>query len=293
MRPLLEKSGLLAGRDFLLAYSPERIDPGNAKFDFRSVPRLVGGLTPEATGAACLFYTQIVDHVFPVSSCRAAEFAKLLENTFRQVNIALANEMAIVCHEMSLDVWEIIEAAASKPFGFMRFDPGPGVGGHCIPVDSTYLAWHVRREAGHQFRILEQAEDINCQMPAYVVSRIAEALNEAGKALKGARILVLGITYKPDVADVRESPALRVMSLLERRGAKVSYHDPHIPFVSRNGGASHRVPLSTRILGTSDCVALLVPHSAYDLAWIAQESKLVFDARNGYGASARSNVVRL
>jgi UDP-N-acetyl-D-glucosamine dehydrogenase len=226
VRPLLETSGLTAGEDFLLAFSPERIDPGNEEFTLRNTPKVVGGHTPEATEATTLFYEQLVDKVVVVSSCRAAELSKLLENTFRHVNVALVNEMAMLSQEMGIDVWEVVDAAATKPFGFMPFHPGPGVGGHCVPLDPTYLSWQVRREAGHQFRILEQAEDINAQMPAYVASRIGDALNDAGKAVRGARILVLGVAYKVDVGDVRESPAIKVMKHLYRRGADVSFHDP-------------------------------------------------------------------
>ena len=211
---------MAAGRDFLLAYSPERIDPGNAEFTFRDVPRVVGGLNAESTGIAVLFYEQLVDKVMAVSSCRAAELAKLLENTFRHVNIALANEMAMLCHEVDIDVWEVVDAAATKPFGFMPFYPGPGVGGHCIPLDPTYLSWQMKRDAGHQFRVLEEAEDINAQMPAWVAGRIAEVLNDGSRSVKDARILVLGAAYKPDVGDVRESPAVKIMQLLHKRGAQ-------------------------------------------------------------------------
>src|SRR5919198_1200665 len=210
--PLLETSGHRPGRDFLLAYSPERIDPGNQEFHLGNTPRIVGGTSPEATAVAALFYEQMVEKVGTVSSARTAELAKLLENTFRHVNIALANEMAVLCHEMGIDVWEVIEAAASKPFGFMAFTPGPGVGGHCIPLDPAYLAWQVRRDAGHQFRILEQAQDINAQMPGWAAARLGEALNDREKPLKRARVLVLGVAYKPDLGDVRESPSLRVMA---------------------------------------------------------------------------------
>src|ERR671918_2579505 len=218
VQPLLEQSGLAAGRDFLLAYSPERIDPGNEEFPFPSIPRIVGGFTPESTGMASLFYGQLVDKVIAVGSCRAAELAKLLENTYRHVNIALVNELAMICHEMGIDTWEVIEAAATKPFGFLPFRPGPGVGGNCIPVDPTYLAWQVRRDAGYRFRTLEQAQEINDHMPAYVASRIGDALNDAGMAVRGARVLVLGVAYKPDVGDARESPSVKVMELLARRG---------------------------------------------------------------------------
>lgn len=293
VRPILESTGLSAGRDFLLAYSPERIDPGNGKFGFRDTPRVVGGMAPEATGIAGLFYEQLVDEIYVVSSCRAAELAKLLENTFRHVNVALVNEMAMLCNEMNIDVWEVIEAAATKPFGFMPFHPGPGVGGHCIPLDPTYLSWQVRRDAGHQFRILEQAQDINAQMPGYVASRIGDALNEVGKAVKDANILVLGVTYKPDVGDIRESPALQLMGYLHRRGAAISFHDPFVDEVSVNGGVVARTELTLRAVRSADCVALITPHRTYDLDWILQHAALVFDARNAYGVTKHEKVTRL
>jgi UDP-N-acetyl-D-glucosamine dehydrogenase len=293
VRPILETSGLTATRDFLLAYSPERIDPGNDEFGLRNTPKIVGGITPEATGLTTLFYEQLVDKVVAVSSCRAAELAKLLENTFRHVNIALVNEMATLCYETGIDVWEVTEAAATKPFGFMPFAPGPGVGGHCIPLDPAYLAWQVRRDAGHQFRILEQAQDINAQMPGYVATRIGDVLNEAGKPVKRARILVLGVAYKSDVGDVRESPALRVMTILYRRGADIVFNDPHAPEVQVNGMHLTSTDLTQRELAKADCVALLTPHHAYDLDWIAGHAPLIFDARNAYGPDRRPNVVRL
>jgi UDP-N-acetyl-D-glucosamine dehydrogenase len=291
--PLLEASGRRAGRDFLLAYSPERIDPGSREFHFGNTPRIVGGTTAEATAVAALFYEQMVEKVLTVSSARAAELAKLLENTFRHVNIALVNEMAMLCHETGIDVWEVIEAAASKPFGFMAFQPGPGVGGHCIPLDPTYLAWQVRRDAGRQFRILEQAQDVNAQMPAWVAARIGEALNEHAKPLKGARVLVLGVAYKPEVGDVRESPSLRVMSALARRGAKVTFHDPFVEAVTVDGKRLSRSELTARAVAGADLVALLTPHSAYDLDWLARVATLVFDARNAFGPGRRPNVVTL
>ncbi len=293
LRPLLETSGLSAGRDFLLAYSPERIDPGNDEYELRNTPKVIGGSTPEAGNVAALFYGQLIDKVALVSSCRAAELAKLLENTFRHVNIALTNEMAMLCHEMGIEVWEVIDAASTKPFGFMTFYPGPGVGGHCIPLDPTYLSWQVRRAAGRQFRILEQAEDINAQMPAYVATRIGDVLNEHGKAVKGARVLVLGIAYKADVGDVRESPALKVMQQLRRRGAKVSYHDPYVAAVDVDGVRVSRAAFTGRSLATADCVAILTPHSEYDLQWIADHARLVFDSRNAYNSDRRANIVRL
>jgi UDP-N-acetyl-D-glucosamine dehydrogenase len=293
VRPILEGSGLVAGRQFLLAYSPERIDPGNVEFGLQNTPKIVGGLTPEATGLVTLFYEQLTDKVVSLSSCRAAELAKLLENTFRHVNIALVNEMATLCHEMGIDVWEVVDAAATKPFGFMRFAPGPGVGGHCIPLDPAYLAWQVRRDAGHQFRILEQAQDVNAQMPAYVTSRIADALNDCGKPVKGAHILVLGVSYKPDVGDLRESPALKIMSLLERRGATIQFHDPFADEVRLGARTVEASALRAALVERVDCVALLTPHSAYDLDWLAQHATLVFDAHNAYGPAVYANVVRL
>jgi len=293
VRPLLEASGHMADRDFLLAYSPERIDPGNEEYGLRNTPKIVGGLSPEATGVAALFYSQLVDKVVVVSSSRAAELAKLLENTFRHVNIALVNEMAMLCAETGIDVWEVIHATATKPFGFMPFYPGPGVGGHCIPLDPAYLAWQVRRDAGHQFRILEEAEDINAQMPAYVASRINDALNERGKPVKGARIFVLGVAYKPGVGDVRESPALKAMAHVYRRGAVVTFHDPYVESVALNGNLMHRAELNRATLRRADCVALLTPHPTYDLDWIADHADLIFDARNAYNGHQRPNVVRL
>jgi len=293
VRPALERSGLTMGRDFLLAYSPERIDPGNEEFDFRRIPRVVGGLTSEATGVASLLYAQLVDKVISVSSCRAAELAKLLENTFRHVNIALVNEMAMLCHDMDIDVWEVIGAAASKPFGFMPFYPGPGVGGHCIPLDPEYLAWQVRRDAGRQFRILEEAQDINSQMPTYVVSRVAEMLNDTSKSVRGSDVLVLGVAYKPDVGDTRESPALPVMSLLSKKGARVRFHDPHVPSCVVNGAELQRTELTQRALQKADVVVLITPHHRYDLEWLAKSAPLIFDARNAFAELKSPNVVTL
>jgi UDP-N-acetyl-D-glucosamine dehydrogenase len=290
--PLLEASGQRVGRDFLLAYSPERIDPGNQEFHFANTPRIVGGTTAEATSVAALFYEQMIEKVVTVSSARAAELAKLLENTFRHVNIALVNEMAMVCHETGIDVWEVIAAAATKPFGFMAFTPGPGVGGHCIPLDPAYLAWQVRRDVGHQFRILEQAQDVNAQMPGWVARRIGEALNEHAKALKGARVLVLGVAYKPDVGDVRESPSLRVMAALARRGAKLSFHDPFVDAIDLDGRRLQRTALTPRAVAGADLVALLTPHSSYDLEWLARSAALLFDARHAIEGDP-GNLVRL
>jgi UDP-N-acetyl-D-glucosamine dehydrogenase len=293
LRPLLESSGLEAGHDFLLAYSPERIDPGNQEWTLRNTPKVVGGHTPEATGLASLFYGQLVDKVVSVSSCRAAELAKLLENTFRHVNIALVSELAMLCHETGIDVWEVVDAAATKPFGFMPFYPGPGIGGHCIPLDPAYLAWQMRRDVGRQFQLLEQAQDVNARVPEYVASRIGEALNDRGKAVRGARILVLGVSYKADVGDVRESPAAKVMAHLYKRGANLTFNDPFVEDVAVNGTTLRRSMLSHHVVSEADCVAVLTPHSAYDLNWVADHAAFVFDARNAYGSDRRPNVVRL
>jgi UDP-N-acetyl-D-glucosamine dehydrogenase len=293
VREILESGGLRASRDFLLAYSPERIDPGNEEFTFRNVPRVVGALSPEAAGMAALFYGQLVDKVVTVGSCRAAELAKLLENTFRHANIALVNELSMICHEMGIDTWEVLDAAGTKPFGFMPFQPGPGVGGNCIPVDPTYLAWQVRRDAGYRFRTLEQAQEINDGMPGYVATRVGDVLNVAGKAVNGAGVLVLGVAYKPDVGDARESPAVKVMELLDRRGASVSFCDPHVPMVTVNGRPVESTDMTRRSVAAADCVAILTPHRAFDLDWIAEHAALVFDARNAFGDDRRPNVVRL
>lgn len=292
VRDIIEGSGLKLSEDYLLAYSPERIDPGNAEFTMRNTPRIVGGATPESLAAAVAFYEQVVDKVVPLSSTRAAETAKLLENTFRHVNIALVNELAMLSHELGIDVWEVIHAAETKPYGFMAFHPGPGVGGHCIPLDPTYLAWQVRRESGRRFAVLEQAQDINDRMPNYVASRVGGLLNEAGLAIKGAKILILGVAYKADIGDVRESPALRVLNLLHKKGAIVTFHDFFVEEVPVNGGLIRRSELD-ECLPDADCVVLLTPHSAYDLDEIADRARIVFDTRDAYGSRRPANVVPL
>jgi len=295
VRPILEAgSGLRADEEeFLLAYSPERIDPGNAEFGMRNTPRVVGGCTPEATATAVAFYGQIVDKVMTVSSTRVAETAKLLENTFRHINIALVNELSILCHEMGIDVWEAIDAAGTKPYGFMPFFPGPGVGGHCIPLDPTYLAWQIRRESGRRFGVLEQAQEVNERMPDWVASRVGGILNDRGLPVKDADILALGVTYKADVGDVRESPSLRVMEALHRKGARVGFHDVYVEEVPLNGGVAHRVEDLDAAVAQADCVVLLTPHSEYDLERIADRATVVFDTRNVYGSARRPNVIAL
>jgi nucleotide sugar dehydrogenase len=294
LRPLLEASGLLAGRDFLLAYSPERVNPGDDRFRFADVPRVVGGLDAAATRAAAAFYGRLVREVHTVSSCRAAELAKLLENTYRMVNIALVNELAQLCADQGIDTWEVVDAAATKPFGFQRFEPGPGVGGHCIPLDPAYLTWQTRRDTGRAFRLVELAKDINDQMPVYVARRIADALNDHKRAVNGARVLALGVTYKADVGDVRESAAVHVLSHLAARGAEVSFHDPYVEAIDVPGLHLRRVALTDEAVASADAVLLLTPHRTYDIEAIAARAELVFDARNATRDVAdRSNVVVL
>lgn len=291
--PLLEQSGMIAGKDFLLAYSPERIDPGSVKYDLRNTPRVVGGLTAASTEVATLFYDQMVDEVHPLSSCRAAELAKLLENTFRMVNIALVNQLAMLCADQGIDVWEVIGAAATKPFGFMPFYPGPGVGGHCIPLDPTYLAWQAHRDTGKRFHLVELAQDINAQMPSYVANRIIETLNDRGTSIRKAKVLVLGVTYKPDVGDVRESAAIEVLAKLARKGAEVSFHDPFVDRVTDHGLDLRSVSLNTDALLAADCIALLTPHSCFDLEQLTSLARLIFDGRNAIGCRDRDSIATL
>ena len=293
LKPLLEAHGLKASRDFLLAYSPERVDPGNPKFGLANTPRVVGGLGAEATRCAAAFYGELVDQVMPLSSLRAAELAKLLENTYRMVNIALVNELAMLCAEQGINTWEVIEAAATKPFGFMPFYPGPGVGGHCIPLDPTYLAWQSRRDTGKPFRLVELAQDINAQMPEYVGRRIVAMLNNRGLSVKGAKLLALGVTYKPNVGDIRESAALEVLADLTRLGAKVSYHDPFVKQIRSHGLRLNCKPLTKEAVAEADCVLVLTPHDSYDIKQLTEHARLVFDARNASGRFKSPRLERL
>lgn len=279
IRPMLEETKLKVGKDFFLAFSPERVDPGNATYDIKNTPRVVGGTTSLCTRIAKLFYEQTIIKAVPVSSTQSAEMVKLLENTFRSVNIGLVNEVALMCDRLKIDVWEIIDAADSKPFGFMKFYPGPGLGGHCIPIDPHYLSWKLK-SLNYYARFIELAGDINSRMPEYVTERVNLALNQKGKSLKGSDILVLGAAYKRDISDVRESPALDVMRLMEQRGAKVSYNDPYVPQVIMDGHSLKSKRLSARILSRADCVVILTDHSPYDYPWIVKNSQLIFDSRN-------------
>jgi UDP-N-acetyl-D-glucosamine dehydrogenase len=280
VRPILEKaSGLTAGMGFSLAFSPERIDPGNGVYGIRNTPKVVGGITPACTDAAAEFYSQVCDTVVKAKSAREAEMAKLLENTYRHVNIALLNEMAVFCHELGVDLWDSIRCAATKPFGFQAFYPGPGVGGHCIPIDPNYLSYKVRAELSYPFRFVELAQEINNRMPSYVVDRGAELLNRDSKAMNGSRVLLLGVTYKKNIADQRESPAQPIARKLLARGAVLSYHDPHVPDWAIDGRDVRRVTdLDTDIV-TSDVVILLQDHSEYDLPQLAASAKLFLDTR--------------
>lgn len=294
VRPILEERGLRAGNDFHLAFSPERIDPGNKRYAYRDIPKVVGGLTPACSQLAEQFYKQVVRRVVVVSSPTVAEMVKVYENVFRNVNIALVNELTLLCERMNLDVWEIIEAAASKPYGFMPFSPGPGVGGHCIPVDPYYLAAKAREHDFH-VRFIELAAAVNDSMPYNVVSTTTTALGALGKTLRGARTMVLGAAYKKDISDVRESPALKILELLEKSGATVAYHDPYVPQLTlANPGVTLRsVPLTDATLLEVDCVIVATDHSAVDYEWVAERARLVVDTRNVFRDHHRQNVVRI
>ena len=277
--PLLEQSGLEAGSDFHLAMSPERIDPGRTDHTIRTTPKVVGGLTPACGERAAALYATCVDTVVPVSSPDAAELVKLLENIFRSVNIALVNELAMLCHRMGLDVWEVIDAAATKPYGFMRFTPGPGLGGHCIPIDPFYLSWRAR-QFDFQTEFIELAGKVNTAMPYFCAERVSQALNGARKPVGGSRVLVLGVSYKPDVGDTRESPALKLMQLLRDLGAEVSYHDPFVPEVDEDGLAMRSVDLDGGAVEQADIVCVVTAHSGVDYGDLASRAQLVLDFRN-------------
>src|SRR5256712_4857002 len=304
LRPILERSGLRAGIDFYLAFSPERIDPGNQRFTIENTPKVVGGEDPESTALAVCVLEQVITRgkVHAVSSSRAAELTKLLENTFRAVNIALVNELAMLCNRMGIDIWEVIDAAATKPYGFMPFYPGPGVGGHCIPVDPYYLSWKAREYDFHT-KFIELAAETNLAMPFFTVGRIQRLLNRSGRSLQGARVLVLGASFKRDIDDARNSVAIRVMEILRSHGAEIEYHDPHVPAVRLAsplfGGNGHHVelrsvPLDVERLRASDCVVILVGHSSVDYAVVLRDAPRVFDAVNAArGKDGRAQVERL
>jgi UDP-N-acetyl-D-glucosamine dehydrogenase len=281
--PILEADGLRAGSDFFLAFSPEREDPGNPTYSAPTIPKVVGGLDPSSLELAEALYGRVVVRVVPVSTPEVAEACKILENTYRAVNIALVNELKVLFDRMGIDVWEVIEAAKTKPFGFQAFYPGPGLGGHCIPIDPFYLSW-VARKHGFTTRFIELAGEINTSMPAHVVRKVADALNDRGLALKGSKILLLGMAYKKDVDDPRESPGFELMDLLLEKGAEVEYNDPHIPSLPSMRKYPHLKresrPLSSEYLASRDCVLIVTDHSAYDWAWIVGQARLVVDTRN-------------
>ena len=290
LRPMLSKGGLEAGKDFFLCFSPERVDPGNPKFQTANIPKVVGGCTAACTEMGRVFYAQALQYVVPVSSTQVAEMVKLLENTFRMINIGLVNEIALMCDRMGINVWEVIEAAATKPFGFMPFYPGPGLGGHCIPIDPFYLSWK-SKQAGIEARFIELAGYINGQMPHFVVDKVQNALNDAGKPVKGSRIHVMGVAYKRDIDDMRESPALDVIMLLERRGGVVSYSDPHVPRLHVDGLDKQAKP--EEAAGEADCVVIVTDHAAFDYQALVQRASLIVDTRNALKGVNSPKIVRL
>ncbi|HEC23610.1 MAG TPA: nucleotide sugar dehydrogenase [Chloroflexi bacterium] len=292
--PRLSGNGFEPGREVFICFSPERIDPGNEKYGVRNTPKVIGGVTPDCLEVGMALYSKAIETVVPVSSTRAAEMVKLLENTFRSVNIGLVNEMAIMCDKLDLNVWEVIEAASTKPFGFMTFYPGPGLGGHCIPIDPLYLSWKLKT-LNYNARFIELASEINSNMPLYVVGKVMDALNDVRKTVNGAKILVLGAAYKRDIDDLRESPALDVIRLLQERGAEVHYNDPYVPALHHEGLDMESVELTDELLQSADCVVIVTDHTAYDWERIAQKARIIVDSRNALKnvQSPRATVVLL
>lgn len=279
VQPILAESGLVVGEDYFLAFSPERIDPGNKKYGMRNTPKVVGGLNPASTDKAVALYEKFVDTVVRAKGAKEAEMAKLLENTYRHINIALVNEMAMFCKDLDIDLWDVIRCAATKPFGFQAFYPGPGVGGHCIPIDPNYLSYQVKTNLGYPFKFVELAQEINAGMPAYVVNRIQDQLNTVGKALNGSKVLVLGVTYKPDIADQRESPAIPIGLELLEKGAQLEFHDPMVETWRLNGRELTRVADLKAALNRADITVMLQDHASYNTDELINESNLLFDTR--------------
>jgi len=282
--PKLEARNLEVGSDVFLAFSPERVDPGNPKWHTRNTPKVVGGITDACRRVVLALYGPVFDRLVPVSSPEAAELVKLLENTFRSVNIGLVNEMAIVCEKLGVDVWDVIDAAATKPFGFMKFTPGPGLGGHCIPIDPLYLSWKMRG-LNYKTRFIDLAGEVNSEMPVFWVRKIAERLNEDAKAVRGASVLLIGVAYKKDIEDIRESPALDIVKLLDQQGARVSYHDPYVPVLKEDGHELRSVPLSAETLQNADCVVIVTDHSSLDYRLIGAKARRLVDTRNALRAT--------
>ena len=277
--PELEKKNLKVGKDFFLVFSPERVDPGNKKYTIRNTPKVVGGITAECTEIAKFFYEQIVEEVVTMGSTQEAEMTKLLENIFRSVNIALANELALMCDRLGIDIWNVIDAAATKPFGFMPFYPGPGLGGHCIPVDPAYLSWKAKTY-GFYSKFIEFAEEVNKNMPNYVVRKITDALNIHRKSINGSKVLILGVAYKENVGDARESPALDIIEILSQKGAEVIYNDPHVPQIRIGGRKWKSLSLNDNLLSQADCIVITTAHSSYDFGTIVKSARLIIDTRN-------------
>ena len=292
--PKFQNHRFQEGRDFFLAFSPERVDPGNAVYVTRNIPKVVGGVSPTSSYLAKAVYQKAVEKVITVSSARAAEMVKMFENTFRAVNIGLANELALLCHKLGVDAWEVIEAAKTKPFGFMPFYPGPGIGGHCIPIDPLYLSWKARLHGGEP-RFIELASQVNSEMPHHVVDRVASLLNQKQKSLKGSKILILGAAYKKDVTDTRESPALELIRLLEDEGSQISFHDPWVPQIAHNGVHRRSVPLTAARLRQFDCIVLATDHTNVDYAAVIRHGRLILDTRNALKnfSTGRSKIHRL
>ena len=284
MLPVLAETGLEVGRDFFLCFSPERVDPGNPVWQTKNTPKVLGGVTAACSSVGAALYAEVFDTVVPVSSAEVAEVVKLYENTFRMINIALVNEMAQVCERLNVDVWEMVEAAATKPFGFMKFTPGPGLGGHCIPLDPHYLSWKMKT-LSFKTRMIELSSEINAEMPAFVVRKVQDGLNDAEKSLRGSRVLVLGIAYKKDIDDLRESPALDIIGLLQQKGAEIRYHDPFCPRIQDDGHTPLRdlpmtsVPLTAAVIEESDCVVIVTDHTAVDYQLVRERARLVVDTR--------------
>ncbi|MBA2379933.1 MAG: nucleotide sugar dehydrogenase [Blastocatellia bacterium] len=303
LQPMFEEAGFKVDEDFLLAFSPERVDPGNPQFQTHNIPKVVGGVTKDSTDVAAMLYGKIVDEVHPVSSARVAEACKLWENTFRAINIGMANEMARLCNTLGIDTWEVVKAAATKPFGFMPFYPGPGIGGHCIPLDPHYLSWKARQH-GFDSQFISLAEQVNSGMPAYVVKLVSTALNDARKAVNGSKILILGVAYKKDIDDMRESPALSIIDLLRSRGAEITYHDPFVPEVTfdhaytiGDGEALHNTDLTDDLITGADCVVICTEHSDIDYKKVCELAPLIIDTRNALNEDVRNGskakIVRL